>query len=335
MFDFQTFWRQRGILNTLLLPASALFAAAAALRRRFYLPQRRPYPPLIIVGNLVAGGSGKTPTVIALARQLAAGGYYPGVISRGSGGRYREATMMVEPDSDWRLCGDEPLLIRRQAQVPVCVGRRRLLAARRLARAGCDVIISDDGLQHYALPRSMEICLVDAAYRLGNGWLLPAGPLREGRARLKTCDLCLLVKNSADDKDKAGMLSIHKTVRGIYKHGSETDWYDADFFSGKQVTGLAGIARPQRFFKAAQSAGIDLATRLGLADHGVTDLAAIKGDIILMSEKDAVKYAPTDERCYVLAIECELPKAVMKIIRGRLRSALSEGGNPLSSTPSP
>ena len=325
MLDFQTFWRRRGLCNILLLPLAAVFTLFSALRR-FILTRLPPpaLPPVIVVGNITVGGSGKTPVTIHLAEQLAANGYSPGIISRGYGGCYRSDTLLVEEDTDWRDCGDEPLLLRRRTQLPVCVARKRPLAAKRLAQAGCDVLISDDGLQHYQLPRAIELCITDGDYRFGNGWRLPAGPLREGPERAEQCDFHLLVtrhtRQSKPGLNKATV--IKKTVRGISPLADAQTAYPPDFFTGKNIAALAGIARPQDFFTTLEQYGIVIRQKIMLSDHAYTDIARIKADIIIMSEKDAVKYPTDDKRLFMLTIDCPLPRTLVTTIRTRLHMQL-------------
>ena len=315
MLNFQTFWQRRGLFNILLLPLAALFAAVAAIRRRYMLEKNTPaaLPPVIIVGSIVAGGSGKTPVVLALAKQLATAGWKPGIVSRGYGGAYRRAFLHVEENSDWQQCGDEPLLIRRRTQCPVCVGRKRLVAAKQLAAAGCDIIISDDGLQHYALPRTLEICVIDAAYRFGNGWRLPAGPLREPVARADQCDFCLFIDTDADNKTTST-----KTISGIYALAAPTQPVHSDFFTGKSITAIAGIARAVDFFTLLEKHGIIPNQTKALADHAATILDKIDSDVILMTEKDSVKYDTGDKRLYAVAIDCTLPDSIIRQITKKL-----------------
>lgn len=329
MPDFPKFWQRRRALNILLLPASFLFAAAADIRRRWLvrLQKRASLPPVIIVGNITAGGGGKTPIVIEIAQQLAARGWTPGIISRGYGRRRRD-TRLVDSGSDWQDCGDEPLLMHRRTGLPVCVGGR-LAAARRLADAGCDVIISDDGLQSYALPRAVEIGVVNAAYRFGNGWRLPAGPLREGIARLQQCTLCLLVGGA----DEAGMVGVSKESAGLYALAAPQQPLAADFFSGKTITALAGIAHPTDFFRTVEQQGIRIDKKIPLADHTAGDLGSIDSDAILMTEKDAVKYPAADRRLYALALRCPLPPAVVQQVEEKLAAAAKSPAPPAPQQP--
>ncbi len=204
MRDWREFWRRRRAANFLLAPAAALFAVAAAGRRGLYrlgvLPVGECGAPVVVVGNLTAGGGGKTPVVIALALELQKCGMNPGVVSRGYGGDLQGERLLFD-DDDWRKTGDEPVLIRRKTGALVCVGKNRLAAARMLAAAGCDVVLSDDGLQHYRLARRLEICVMHSDYMLGNEMLLPAGPLRESKLRLRSCDVVAVLQMGGECGD--------------------------------------------------------------------------------------------------------------------------------------
>lgn len=320
MVDFQSFWQRRGALNIALLPASALFAAAAALRRTFTRPAAHTHlPPVVVVGNVVVGGSGKTPVVIALAQALAARGWRPGILCRGVGGKRRRGAARVTADMHWRECGDEALLLQRRTQMPVCFSRQRVQAAELLAQEGCDVILSDDGLQHTALPRAAEICVTDATYRFGNGWLLPAGPLRESPARAARCTAHLLVDSEAGNQTAdSSAFAVPKQITHFYPLADPQQRCAADFFHDKCITALAGIARPQVFFNALQRAGLTLNATLPLADHAATSLHAIRSEVILMTEKDAVKYTADDVRLYAAAVECTLPPQVIDLVENAL-----------------
>jgi tetraacyldisaccharide 4'-kinase len=190
-------WRSLNPLSILLLPLAGLFRMAMTLRRWMYehgwLATFQLGVPVVVVGNITAGGTGKTPLVIALVKSLQRQGYRPGVVSRGHGGTGDQPTL-VTPDSDPRCVGDEPVLIAWRTQAPIAVGRDRVAAARLLlARSpGIDLILSDDGLQHYRLGRSLELAVVDGAAGLGNGLPLPSGPLREPASRLKTVDAVIV-----------------------------------------------------------------------------------------------------------------------------------------------
>ena len=184
MRAIERIWYGSSVLAWPLLPLAALFWLAVTVRRGAYrvglLASQRLPVPVIVVGNLTVGGTGKTPLVIWLARHLAARGWRPGVVSRGYGARV-EGSVPISADTDPALAGDEPVLVAQRAGCRVVVDRDRARGARLLAQGGCDVVIADDGLQHYRLRRDVEVCVVDGVRRFGNGFLLPAGPLREGR----------------------------------------------------------------------------------------------------------------------------------------------------------
>jgi len=209
MLSRQKLWARTSVLTVLLLPLSALFFAVSWLRRlayrRGWLAAVAVGVPVVIVGNITAGGSGKTPLVIWLVNWLREQGYRPGVVSRGYGGAAR-GCVDVRPDSPPAQVGDEPLLIRVKTHAPVVVGRDRVAAARTLLarHPGVDVIVSDDGLQHYRLRRDIELAVIDAATGLGNGWPLPAGPLREPRSRLSSVDAVIQVVRGAAQPESTG-----------------------------------------------------------------------------------------------------------------------------------
>jgi len=294
--SMREFWRATGPANLALLPLSWIFGACVGARRLAYRcgiarPRRMPVP-VVVVGGIAAGGGGKTPFVIALARQLTEAGCAPGVISRGYRGSAK-GTQLVTDATPPAECGDEPLLIRLETGAPVCVGRNRPDAAVRLL-AACpevDVILSDDGLQHLALARDLEIAAVDPDYGLGNGWMLPAGPLREPKGRLRTVDLV------CGAPDGAASLSVVKSEL-LTLSGDER--VDPEKLEGP-VAALAGIANPGRFFAALEDAGIAVAERHAFPDHhpyAPGDLSRIRAGRIVMTSKDAVKCREfADERC--------------------------------------
>ncbi|MEO8809877.1 MAG: tetraacyldisaccharide 4'-kinase [Rhodanobacter sp.] len=240
--------------------------------------------PVIVVGNLTVGGTGKTPLTIALAAALRARGYRPGVVSRGHGGRRREP-MLLGDTPDPAEVGDEPCLIRGSG-IPVAVGRARPAAAQLLLDAGCDVVIADDGLQHYALARDVEVCVIDGVRRFGNGRLLPSGPLREPLSRLARVDF--RVCNGV--QPAAGEFSMHLLGgEAVALHdGGRRPLAE---FAGQQVHAVAAIGNPARFFDSLRAAGIEPIEH-AFADHH----AFAAGDLdfgdelpLLMTDKDAVK----------------------------------------------
>ena len=286
-------WYGRSPLALPLLPLAACFCALARVRRFLYLhglmPSRHPGVPVIVVGNLSMGGTGKTPVAAWLCDFLRERGWRPGMISRGYGGGARNWPQQVRPDSDPAMVGDEPVLLTRRTGCPMAVGPNRVAAARALVERNlCDILISDDGLQHYALRRDLELVVIDGVRRHGNGFCFPAGPLREPLARLKQADL--LLNNGGGRKgeytvrmrgDQAVNLLNPEQARPLKQ------------FAGERVHAVAAIGNPERFFNQLQGFGIR-PTVHPFPDHHVftsRDLAFSQDDAVLMTEKDAVKCA--------------------------------------------
>ena len=281
-------WAGRGPLAWALLPVGLVFLALVALRRFLYrvrlLSAVRLPVPVIVVGNITAGGAGKTPLVLWLVDQLSRRGRRPGVVSRGYGGDAK-GIGEVRDDSDAAEVGDEPLLMRRRAGCPVFVGADRVGAARALLAAhACDLIVCDDGLQHYRLARDVEIAVVDRR-GLMNGWPLPAGPLREPAARLES--VAAVVGNGW--RAPFGM-----RLAGDRWHRLEDPSItrSAADFAGLRLHAVAGIGDPQRFFDHLGALGLEFSAH-ALPDHHryVAGDLAFDGDAILTTEKDAVKCA--------------------------------------------
>jgi tetraacyldisaccharide 4'-kinase len=297
----QRAWLARGPLAVALLPLSALFALLAALRRLLYrigvLQQERVPVPVIVVGNLVVGGAGKTPTVMAVVSLLRRRGFTPGVISRGYGGSH-EAVVDVEPTTPVAQCGDEPLLLRLRLGVPVTVARDRVAAARELLRRHpqVDILVSDDGLQHLRLARDAQVLVFDER-GAGNGWLLPAGPLREALgARMPPASVVLY--NAATASTAWPGTLARRSLAGVlplsdWRAGAAASRAALMQLSGRRVVAAAGVARPQRFFDLLRAAGLDVET-LPLPDHH--DFAALPWPTttadVVVTEKDAVKLDP-------------------------------------------
>ena len=285
-------WYDRAAPPWWLVPAALLYGAVAGSRRLLYAhgmgrAARLPCP-VIVVGNLSVGGTGKTPLVCWLVAHLTERGYRPGVVTRGYGGSSRNVRR-ISPSDDPLVVGDESILLARRTAAPVAVGRDRPAAAQLLLSAGCNVIVSDDGLQHYALARDCEIVVIDGDRRFGNGWLLPAGPLREAPGRLKAADAIVVNGGRALLR---GALSMRLEGRNaVALCGGAQRPLSA--WSGKSVHAIAGIGNPERFFNMLRSRGIEVTGR-ALADHVRLKLADIEfGDDkpVLMTEKDAVKCA--------------------------------------------
>lgn len=284
-------WYGRSPLSILLAPLGALYGAVMSLRRALYcagiLRSTRIAVPVIVVGNVSVGGTGKTPVVIWLAEMLKRAGKRPGVVSRGYGGESISWPQQVRADSDPRLVGDEPVLIARRAACPVVVDPNRVRAAQTLlATHHCDVIISDDGLQHYALARDVEIVVVDGARRHGNGRCLPAGPLREPLRRLRTVDV--IVVNGGDTADECNFHLIGDVACAVNAMQSARPLAE---FSGQTVHAVAGIGRPARFFEHLRRHRVQVITH-AFPDHHLfrpEELRFADHLPVLMTEKDAVK----------------------------------------------
>ena len=285
----QEAWLQRGALARLLWPLSLLYGALAALRRTLYrLGLRRVERagvPVIVVGNVIAGGSGKTPVVMAIVRHLEARGIRAGVVSRGYGRTTQDCREVLD-DSDPAEVGDEPALIRRSTGAPVFVARRRIEAARALLERhpATQVIVSDDGLQHLALARDIEICVFDDR-GVGNGWLLPAGPLREPWPR--RCDFVL---HTGERPAFAGFTAR----RTLADHALRRDGTRVPLASlaGRGLIAVAAIAKPEAFFQMLRARGLVPASCIALPDHDDFrhwSPPGNTGQVLLCTEKDAVK----------------------------------------------
>ncbi len=319
------FWQRRGWRAALLLPLSLVFAALSGARRMAYrlgvLSSQTAPVPVIVVGNVAVGGSGKTPVVIWLAQRLIEHGYRPGIISRGYGAQSTEARC-VDASFGADEVGDEPLLMARRTGCPVAVGRDRPAAARALCEAhpDIDVIVSDDGLQHYALARTVEIVVIDERV-LGNGWLLPAGPLREGVRRAGQADLVLThgPVSSSLAMRLSGVNCAAMTLVGeqFERLGDPTQTAMASEFSGQSVHAVAGIGRPQRFFDQLTDMGLTVIAH-PFPDHHAfapADLAFGEGEAMILTEKDAVKcaaFAPANT--WVFPVHASIPDAALQPI---------------------
>ena len=327
-------WLQRQWLrltpwHVVLLPLGILFAFVATSRRTFYrlglLRAVRLPVPVIVVGNINAGGTGKTPLVLWLAGFLRQRGYHPGIISRGYGGR-ADGPVPVGGGSDPAEVGDEPLLLAKKSACPVWVGRDRAAVALALLQAHpeCDVVVSDDGLQHYRLGRDVEIVVVDGERRFGNALPLPAGPLRESVARLQSVDAVVVnggslrpgfsLRNEFEMHLQGGMFY---NLRNPELHAVAAD------FLGKKLHAVAGIGNPQRFFTHLRGLGLAFDEH-AFPDHYAyrpQDLDYDDGGMLLMTEKDAVKCTGfADGRYWFLAVEAVVAPAFGQMIVQKLRN---------------
>nr|WP_314264526.1 tetraacyldisaccharide 4'-kinase [uncultured Moellerella sp.] len=285
-------WAGRSWLYILLLPLSLLYGVITTIRRFCYhmgiFSSWKAPVPIVVVGNLTAGGNGKTPVVIWLAESLKNKGLSVGVVSRGYGGKAVHYPLVIGDETTTAEAGDEPILIYRRTGVPVAVAPRRSDAVKALlAQHSIDVIITDDGLQHYALARDYEIVVIDGQRRFGNGWWLPAGPMREYEGRLNTVNA--LITNGGQPQNGEILMSLMgneavNIVTGAHKPVSELN----------NIVAMAGIGHPPRFFSSLQDKGLKLISTHAFADHQaydaqqLADLASSQ-QTLLMTEKDAVK----------------------------------------------
>jgi len=292
-------WYGQSLLQWPLLPLSWLYGLVTSLRRALYrygvFRRRQVGVPVIVVGNVTAGGTGKTPVTIWLSRALRHSGWQPGIVSRGYRGNTGPQPVAATPDSDPAVVGDEAILLARESDCPVAVHPDRVAAARKVIAQGANLVIADDGLQHYRLARDIEIAVVDGTRGFGNGRLLPAGPLREPVRRLAAVDRVLVQRPpSAPPGPDLGLgdepLGFHLDVSGVCSLDGSQTRHIADF-AGRTVHAVAGIGHPQRFFGMLESLGLDV-LRHPLPDHApirTSDLAYADGNPVFMTEKDAVK----------------------------------------------
>jgi tetraacyldisaccharide 4'-kinase len=325
-----THWQRRGPLACALLPLAGLFALVAALRRRAYrvgwLRSEQMLVPVVVVGNIAVGGSGKTPVVLWLVELLRGAGFHPGIISRGYGGS-QTGVALVPPDGDPSLYGDEPVLLAQMAECPVAVGADRPAAGRRLlaAHPECDVIVSDDGLQHYRLRRDVEVVVVDETV-LGNRLPLPAGPLREGLGRLGETDLVIAhgalgptLTRAAGAVPVASMALVGEELVCLVDPARRASPAD---FAGRAVHGVAGIGRPERFFRQLESLGLRVIPHPFPDHHPFTpaDLAFAAGEPKILTAKDGVKCASfATPDLWVLPVRARIGGVAERIILEKMR----------------
>lgn len=318
-------WERRGWFSALLRPAAGLFAAAAGMRRTAYrkgwVRSISAGAPVVVVGNITVGGTGKTPITGWLAQSLARAGRKPAIVSRGYGGRRQHAPVRVTPLSDAREVGDEPVMLAKQAECPVWVCIDRASAARRAVAEGAEVVLSDDGLQHYRMARDLEFCVVDGDRGLGNGRLLPAGPLRESSGRLGEVDEVLVQGMESGFPGLKFELRIDRAVRlDGARQRPLTE------FAGRRVVALAGVGAPQRFHAALRAHGLDVEP-LRVPDHGRVALGTLlkRGLPVVMTAKDAVKYPdPGDGDLWWTPAEVYMPQSSREKVLRRVLALLDK-----------
>ena len=324
-------WLRRGALACALWPLSLLFRALAALRVRLFrsglLASTRLPVPVVVVGNIFIGGTGKTPLTIWLVEALRSAGFTPGIISRGHGGE-GGAPRAVTSASNAQDVGDEPLLMARRTGCPVVVGRKRAEAGLALlaAHPDVDVLIADDGLQHYALQRDVEVVLFDGR-AVGNGWLLPAGPLREPPTRRRDFTVVNTPLLTPHLVAAVGGQPFQMRLAGEFAEplagGARVPLAS---LAGKRITAAAGIGNPKRFFDMLRAAGLAF-DELPLPDHHDfldQPFAALDADVILITEKDAVKCGQlenliNDPRLWVVPVTAQLDRALAEQIVEKCR----------------
>jgi tetraacyldisaccharide 4'-kinase len=314
-------WYGNGRAPWWTLPLAAAYGGAIRLRRGLFrsggLRSVRLPAPVVVIGNISAGGTGKTPLTIAVVAAMRARGYRPGVVSRGYGGSQREPTLLGEAPDPAQV-GDEPCLIH-AGGVPVAVGRDRPAAAQLLLDAGCDVLIADDGLQHYRLARDVEICVIDGTRRFGNRRLLPAGPLREPLSRLQRVDLRVCNGGVAE----AGEYPMQ--LRG----GDVVALDDGRVqtlagFSGQRVHAVAAIGNPRRFFDSLRAAGVEVIEHAFPDHHGFVpaELGFADGLPLLMTDKDAVKCRRfAQPGWWRVPVQAELPSVFFDDVAARIEAS--------------
>ena len=342
----QRAWSDRRGVALALLPLALLFRALVALRRALYalgwLRQERLPVPVVVVGNLVAGGAGKTPTVRAIVAALQRRGHRPGIVSRGYG-REQAGVLAVEYATSAHLAGDEPLLLRRRTGVPVYVGRDRVATGRALLQAhpGVDVLVSDDGLQHLRLARDAEVMVFDER-GTGNGWLLPAGPLREPLDRTVPANRLVLYNAPAPTTPLPGFLATRCLSGALaladWWAGASPDPGVLAALRGRPIVAAAGLARPERFFEMLRAQGLDVLA-LPLPDH--FDFASLPWPAdaadVIVTEKDAVKLAAEragTARVWVAALDFMPDPAfearLLRLLDAPFQAATIAHGNPLA-----
>ncbi len=332
----ENIWYNNGSGKFLLMPLSALYCGINNFQRFKNSNNKTKLPcPVIVVGNITVGGTGKTPLTIHIVQLLKKAGYKPAIITRGYGGKATSWPQSVTAESNPQQVGDEAVLMASRTQVPVYAGADRLQSIEALTKThDCDVIISDDGMQHYRLPSDIQIAVLDGARMLGNGWCLPAGPLREKKQRLDACDLLVVNGNIAENrKDDLQAMPFFTmglkgtTLTNLVTHEQQT----LDDFSYKAVHAVTGIGNPQRFFNTLEKqGGLQLKTHSFPDHHDFIEADLQFGDDlpVIMTEKDAVKchaFIKSAKKViknnfWVLPVTAELEKtfekAVLRLLKG-------------------
>ncbi|TLY47549.1 MAG: tetraacyldisaccharide 4'-kinase [Gammaproteobacteria bacterium] len=314
-------WQKKSFLAYLLWPLSFVYSIFIFLRRKLYqlhfLKINYLTVPVIVVGNITIGGTGKTPVVIALACFLKEKGWRPGIISRGYGGNTKHFPCLVHQNSNAREVGDEPLLIAQHTACPTVIDPNRSRGAKSLLkRSNCNIVISDDGLQHLSLGRNIEIVVVDGERRFGNNFCLPAGPLREPVSRLNSVDFVISKEMTQANEFKLSLIPDY-----FYQLIQTKNKQSADYFLNRKVHAVAGIGNPSQFFKTLRN------LNLTIIEHPFPDHYQFKprdfnfGDdaIVIMTEKDAIKCVGfVDTRLWCLKTKTDLDNNFLNTILSRI-----------------
>ena len=319
------------LLWPLLWPLSLLFGAISQLKRKQYLKgNKQAYQapvPVVVVGNITAGGNGKTPVVVWLVEQLQQLGYKPGVVSRGYGAKAPHYPLVLDADTPAKHCGDEPKLIYNRTGAPVAVDPVRANAVKALLDTGVDIVITDDGLQHYALARDIELVIVDGNRRFGNESLIPLGPLREKVERLNEVDFVITNGGQAHQGEIAMSLAPEKAINLKTKQQVEVSELN-------DLVAFAGIGHPPRFFNTLSDMNADVKVTKGFADHQDFDqqeleTLAQQGANVIMTEKDAVKcreYAQNN--WWYLPVSAQFETSDAERILNRIKEVKATYGSP-------
>lgn len=315
-------WYRHSILSYLLLPLSWFFWLIIIIRHWLYQKKIKTichFPvPIIVVGNITVGGTGKTPFVIWLTNLLVQQGFRPGVVSRGYKAQKLRKPRLITATSKATESGDEPLIIARHTNCPIVIAPNRCQAVKLLTEQhNCDVIISDDGLQHYALARDIEIAIVDGQRKFGNGFLLPAGPLREPISRLKSVDF--VVYNTIDMHLRPAI--ILAAVNNSKQHLSIKELH------GQTIHAIAGIGNPQRFFITLRNLGVNIIEHPFPDHHNFNpkDIDFGEDALVIMTEKDAVKCAQfADQRHWFLPVNAEFDQDFTNNLLSRITDCVTK-----------
>jgi tetraacyldisaccharide 4'-kinase len=329
-----TVWGQRTLISWLLWPLGRWVQWVAKRRHQTYLANHsKPehWPPLIVVGNITVGGTGKSPMIIHLTELLQAQGLNVGIVSRGYGGKAKEVPQLVFNASSAIEVGDEPLMIARRTGTPVCVHPNRALAVNHLIEHyEIDVVLSDDGLQHYSMHRDIEIVMIDGQRLFGNGFCIPAGPMREGMERLKNVDRIVINGQSRLNLPELQNADTMQLVaHRLYNLRDPNQLTDLTQLQGRTIHAIAGLGNPQRFFSTLENSGLRV-VRHAFGDHHkfTAEDLDFEASLIIMTEKDAVKCeAFARSNMWVLPIDALISSDFDEWLTARVFDLLEEKTN--------